>query len=767
MDIKDYLRVIRRRWPIVLLITTLVLVSTVFLSPKPTFVYRSDAEVIVQEPPMISIVMRGAENSPQLAQETITASTNISLIRRREFLEYALYRIPNMARLFRLGETEEDIERNLPVKEQEELEAIVAIRDPEVRNSPKTREREKKLRADIADKKSKLTNTMNELKNMIAIEKEKDTQIVRISVTSDSEVKAVGVAAGVVEGFMLYSVEIPQRRIALMIDRLKEDQLEPAIRKRDGVARELAKVQVQLQPPAPGMPDTREAELRREAGELAQAAARLREEREALETKIADLRGELASGELSLDPGAPAFQSADALLNRMLELQRSIDADLFDKTDQHPEVIQKKREIRNLQTLLDRRREEDQVFEGIRAKQARIRLLVAQERALRGVRDAELRKARELAEVKERLEAARPAQPPDLETVARLREREAQLASEKAAAEDEVRETQSYINGLERSQKTFTPLVSKVSDARPAVPIPVGPQKSSLPFALAVGLGLGLGAAYFLEFITTTVRTEHDIRRYVNLPLVGMILKIREEDQRLLINVAPKSPLSEVFNTIGTVFESYGAEYGAKIFMVASSKAAEGKSTITANLAVAMARGGRRVILIDCDLRKAVQHRFFNVDNTQGLSTFIDAATRAEAGAPLPDLDALLKPTEVENLRLLPAGPHPQNPVGLIKSAPFKEMLSRLRDAADVILIDVPPINLAVDTMVMSTLVDAVVLLVSAGETSKDEVTYAKRIIETARGRMIGCILNKAGPESQGYYYYYYYYYDSYKYYRE
>lgn len=273
---------------------------------------------------------------------------------------------------------------------------------------------------------------------------------------------------------------------------------------------------------------------------------------------------------------------------------------------------------------------------------------------------------------------------------------------------------------------------------------------------------------------------------------MGVVLKIKDEEQRLLMNLAPKSPLSEVFNTVGTLIQTYSMENKAKTFMIASSKAGEGKSTIVANIAVALARGGERVLIVDCDLRKAVMHKFFNVQNDKGISNYLMGQikmreegiatkptratkipathiTRYEEDVPVEPilLDEIIKPTEVEGLNIIPAGPHPKNPVGLLKSEAFKELLSDVKEKANVILVDVPPVNIAVDTIVLSPMLDGIVLLVSAGETNKDEVSHAKQLIDSSKGKMFGCILNKVTIESRGYYYYYYYYYDSSKYYRE
>ena len=276
----------------------------------------------------------------------------------------------------------------------------------------------------------------------------------------------------------------------------------------------------------------------------------------------------------------------------------------------------------------------------------------------------------------------------------------------------------------------------------------------AMPVYFVVGLVLGLSAAFLLEYMNTTIRTEYDVRRYVNLPVLGVVPMIREPGERLLIGAALKTPLGEIFNTVGAMVETAFKDTTSRVLMVASSNADEGKSTVACNLAVALARSGSRVLLVDCDLRKSVLHKMFSLPNETGISSYLQGATDS--------IDSAIVPSEVENLSLLPSGPHPENPVLLLRSDRFKAMVAELREKFDFVIIDSPPARIAVDTMVLAPLVDSVLLLLSASETRKDQATMAKRLIESAKGKVIGCVLNKATIHSRGYYYYYY---DTYRYY--
>ena len=267
----------------------------------------------------------------------------------------------------------------------------------------------------------------------------------------------------------------------------------------------------------------------------------------------------------------------------------------------------------------------------------------------------------------------------------------------------------------------------------------------TLPILVAVGLILAFAAANIAESLATTIRTEHDVRRYVNLPLLGVVPFVDEED-RLLVSGDPRAPLAEPFNTAATLLESRAKEVSAKVFALTSASAGEGKSTAASNLALAIARGGLRVLLIDADLRRGKQYRNFSIANTPGLSTYITGATDS--------VDAILAGTGVESLKVLPAGPFLDQPLPYLRSERFKAMLEEFRGRFDFILIDLPPVGVASDALVVAPLADGILLVLSAPETRKDEAAEAKRLLRGANATLVGCVLTKATVRSRGYYYY-------------
>ncbi len=321
-----------------------------------------------------------------------------------------------------------------------------------------------------------------------------------------------------------------------------------------------------------------------------------------------------------------------------------------------------------------------------------------------------------------------------------------------------VAEEQSKVDRIEKQTEARSlQAMERISRTSRALPVAAPGRVSMTAYIVMIAIFSAV-SGFLLEYLNTTVRTEQDVRRYLNLSLLGVVPMVRKGEEVLLHKVAPKTPLEEVFNTICALVESQAAETSSKVFMVASSNPEEGKSTVSANLAASLARAGSRVLLLDCDLRKAVQHRFFGVANETGLAAYL--------GGGLETIDPAILPTAVERLSLIPAGEHPDNPVQLLRSDRFKALLADLRIRYDYVVVDVPPCRVAVDSLVLSSLVDSTILLVAAETTRKDDASNAKRLITSARGKLMGCVLNKATAPTGGYYYYYdrYYYYSNYGY---
>ena len=217
--------------------------------------------------------------------------------------------------------------------------------------------------------------------------------------------------------------------------------------------------------------------------------------------------------------------------------------------------------------------------------------------------------------------------------------------------------------------------------------------------------------------------------------------------QSNLITLAdPRSPAAEAYRTLRTNLYFSSLDRALETLVVTSAAPGEGKSTTLANLAVTMAQGEKRTILVDADLRRPSLHAFFDANNNQGLTTMaVDEAALA---------DPPLLETGVEDLWLLPSGPLPPNPAEILGSRRMEEIIDALKSRADLVLFDAPPVIAVTDASVLGTKVDGVLLVVSAGTTRREHALRAKEQLERVKVRLVGAVLNNAQPDqSMGGYY--------------
>lgn len=219
------------------------------------------------------------------------------------------------------------------------------------------------------------------------------------------------------------------------------------------------------------------------------------------------------------------------------------------------------------------------------------------------------------------------------------------------------------------------------------------------------------------------------------------------QKHQLIVHEQPKSPIAEAYRTLRTNIQYARVDGELKVLLFSSAGPGEGKSTVAANTAVALAQAGHRVILMDCDLRKPVLHHVFNV-NKKGLTNCLVGESSAVE---------LLQDTEVPNLRVLASGPIPPNPAELLGSARMDSVIAALKEISDFILIDCPPVIAVTDACVLARKADGVFLVLDANQVRPEMAIKAKELFENAQGVILGAILNRAEVESEHSYYYYYY----------
>ena len=208
----------------------------------------------------------------------------------------------------------------------------------------------------------------------------------------------------------------------------------------------------------------------------------------------------------------------------------------------------------------------------------------------------------------------------------------------------------------------------------------------------------------------------------------------------------PRSPISEAYRSLRTNIEFSSFEKKLHTLVVTSASPEEGKSTTLANLAVAMAQAGKKVILVDCDLRKPSQHVAFGLRNEHGLTSLM-----------VPDADLSSPPlqqTAQDGLWLLTTGPLPPNPSEMIGSKRMEDIIRALHERADMVIFDAPPILAVTDAAVLAAKVDGVLLVVNAGGTKRDHLQKAHALLKKVNAPLIGAVLNNVKLDSSLHKYY-------------
>ncbi|KWT48640.1 capsular biosynthesis protein [Lactococcus lactis] len=220
-----------------------------------------------------------------------------------------------------------------------------------------------------------------------------------------------------------------------------------------------------------------------------------------------------------------------------------------------------------------------------------------------------------------------------------------------------------------------------------------------------------------------------------------------DNNRYIITSVNPQSSISEQYRTIRTTIDFKMADQGIKSFLVSSSEEAAGKSTASANLAVAFAQQGKKVLLIDGDLRKPTVNITFKVQNRVGLTNILMHQSSIE--------DAIQGTRISENLTIITSGPIPPNPSELLASSAMKDLIDSVSDFFDVVLIDTPPLSAVTDAQILSSYVGGVVLVVRAYETKKESLAKTKKILEQVNANILGVVLYGVDSSDSSSYYYY------------
>ena len=285
--------------------------------------------------------------------------------------------------------------------------------------------------------------------------------------------------------------------------------------------------------------------------------------------------------------------------------------------------------------------------------------------------------------------------------------------------------------------------------------IPSGFVRTDLMNKIILGLlfggALGLGLAFLVEYFDTTVKTPEQIQRIIDLPYLGTIYHFSAEDkspkQVLQMLEAPYSHIAESFRTLKTNL-LFAASIGdmKRAILITSSAPAEGKTFVTANLGVALAQSGKRVLVVETDLRNPLLHQVFGIERSPGLTNAM-----LNGDVEYPDLPIQL--TQVENLELLPSGDTPPSPSELLCSNRMEKVFFALRDQYDFVLFDSPPVFLTSDPIILAQRVDGVIVVARSGETRRDVFKEAVERLLRVDAKILGILFNDMYKEGKKYYY--------------
>jgi capsular exopolysaccharide synthesis family protein len=318
--------------------------------------------------------------------------------------------------------------------------------------------------------------------------------------------------------------------------------------------------------------------------------------------------------------------------------------------------------------------------------------------------------------------------------------------------------------------------------------VPGGPftpnTRRNLMMALFLGLFGGLGLIFLVEYLDNTVKGPEDVEKLTGLPSLGIIPYLSADGLKRkpspygarpysygaegeipgealpdvseieLINLLfPKFSIAEDYRTVRTAILFSHADSSPKTVCFTSSMPQEGKTATVSNMAISFAQLEGKVLLIDADLRKPRLHKVFQTRNLVGLSGFLTGKLAFD--------EAILK-TSIENIWIIPSGPHPPNPAELLNSKRMRDLLARVKDRFDTVLIDTPPVLAVIDPVIVSSLADCTVLVVQAGKTTRRALGKAVGEVRKAKAEIVGVVFNevKLGRQGLGTPYYHYYQYE-------
>lgn len=327
---------------------------------------------------------------------------------------------------------------------------------------------------------------------------------------------------------------------------------------------------------------------------------------------------------------------------------------------------------------------------------------------------------------------------------------------------------------------------------------PVKPKKGlNILLGIIVGLACGVGFAFVMEYMDNTIRTQEDVEKYLKTALLGIVghipaygektgLKSNEgklipdslskyafsqsmknvqsrfwgilgrstgdrkerSGNELIAHTSPKHMITEAIKGIRTSIMFSHPDNPKRVILVTSTAPSEGKTLISANLAVVIAQTGKKVLIIDADLRKPSIHKIFRIDKSKGLSNLLVKTC---------DLHAVTMPTQVPNVQAIACGPIPPNPSELLSSPAMAEFLEKAKKEYDLIIIDSPPLMTVTDARILARVADGIVFVIKSSQTTREGARKAVSYFSDISDKILGTVINDVDFSRDKYYYQYYY----------
>jgi polysaccharide biosynthesis transport protein len=341
-----------------------------------------------------------------------------------------------------------------------------------------------------------------------------------------------------------------------------------------------------------------------------------------------------------------------------------------------------------------------------------------------------------------------------METLSGLPERTAKQDADLQTLEGRLVSLRStYATLLSFSSGNASNLLSVIEPAvAPPLPISPKPLLNTL-LAAVLGLLLAAGVVAVAEHLDDGIRDSDAVLEVAGLSTLGTIARMngdkgRSEIYRLAALLNPRSGVAEAYRTLRTNIEFASVDAPIRTLLVTSSMPGEGKTITAANLAVVFAQAGRRVLLVDADLRKPGVHPVFDLPNAHGLTTLL----RSDEAI----LDAIAHQTEQANLRILTTGPLPPNPTELLGSQRMRTILDRLKAGGDLVIFDSPPLQAVTDSAILSSFLDGTLLVIDARRGRRRAVLQGREALARAGASVLGAVLNRIPARARSGYGQYY-----------